>query len=62
MIPLSIKRDNATVPMKERIPRRRITSKKAVLLKKTEMMAIPEMMLMLSASRAWIRSGAVGPL
>jgi hypothetical protein len=52
VIPLSIYRDNAIVPINERIPRRRMTSKKAVLLKKTEMIAIPEIMLMLRASSA----------
>lgn len=49
------------VPTKERILIKRITSKKALLLIRTEKTAVAEIILMPSISRAWIRSGREGP-
>jgi len=51
-IPLSINRAKAMVPIKERIPIKRITSKKAVVLRNTEKMATAAIILMPRASRA----------
>ena len=50
--PLSIYLAKAIVPIKERIPINKMTSKKAVLLRKTEKIATPEMILIPNASSA----------
>jgi hypothetical protein len=50
--PLSRYLANAMVPIKERIPIRRMTSKKPVLLINTEKTATPDIILIPNVSRA----------
>jgi len=50
--PLSINLAKAIVPIKERIPINKITSKNPVLLMKTENIATPDIKLIPNASRA----------
>jgi len=59
--PLSMNLAKEIVPMKERIPINKITSKKPVFLKNTEKMATPEMILIPNTSSAWTLSEAEGP-
>ncbi len=59
--PLSKYLAKAIVPIKERMPTRRITSKKADVLKVTDVTATPEIRLIPIASSACTLSGIDGP-
>jgi hypothetical protein len=59
--PLSMNLAKDIVPMKDRIPINKITSKKPVFLRITEKMATPEMILIPNTSSAWTLSEEEGP-